>query len=104
MNRSLLPFLAAPAIVFVMTSAGCEQKLTEDKFGQLKIGMTGQEVEGILRCGSGTDETQGGFNMAASGVSGSGGTDRVYVYKSGDRSVTVVYRDGKVTQLNKTGF
>lgn len=87
-----------------MATAGCEQKLTDEKFEQLKQGMTGQEVEGILGCGGGTDETQGGFNVGSSGVSGGGGVDRVYVYKSGDRSVTVVYRDGKAVQYNKTGF
>lgn len=104
MNRPTLFAVAVPAIVCVLASAGCEQKLTDEKYEQLKQGMTGQEVEGILRCGSGTDETQGGFNVGSSGISGSGGTDRVYVYKSGDRSVTVVYRDGKAVQYNKTGF
>jgi hypothetical protein len=101
MNRKLLSVAAAVVIAF---SAGCEQKLTDDAYDQLKPGMTGQEVEGILRCGSGTDETQGGFNMGSSGVSGSGGTDRVWLYKCGDRSVTVTYRDGKMVQKNKTGF
>ena len=96
--------LAVPALVAVMASAGCEQKLTDERFDQLKAGMTGQEVEGILRCGKGTDETGGGFNVAASGVSGSGGTDRVYVYKCSDRSVTVTYRDGKAVQFVKRGF
>jgi hypothetical protein len=94
--------IAVPAIVCTM--AGCEQKLTDDKFDQLKQGMTGQEVEGILGCGGGTDETSGGFDMAASGISGSGGTDRVYMYKSRDRSVTVTYRDGKAVQFVKRGF
>ncbi|MFT3686624.1 MAG: hypothetical protein QM783_17185 [Phycisphaerales bacterium] len=101
MNRKLIGIAAALVLAF---AAGCEQKLTDDAYAQLKQGMTGQEVEGILRCGSGTDETQGGFNMASSGVSGSGGTDRVWLYKCGDRSVTVTYRDGKAVQFNKTGF
>ena len=104
MNRPTFAVLAVPALVAFMATAGCEQKLTDEKFDQLKQGMTGQEVEGILRCGSGSDETQGGFGVGSTGVSGSGGTDRVYVYKSGDRSVTVVYRDGKAVQFNKTGF
>ncbi|HZW07621.1 MAG TPA: hypothetical protein VFF65_10900 [Phycisphaerales bacterium] len=104
MNRPTLAFLAVPALVAVMTSAGCEQKLTQEKFDQLTVGMTDREVEGILRCGGGTDETVGGFNLASSGVSGSGGTDRVYLYKDGDRSVTVTYRDGKAVQFNKSGF
>jgi hypothetical protein len=94
--------IALPAIVCTM--AGCEQKLTDEKYDQLKNGMTGQEVEGILRCGSGTDETQGGFDMGSSGMSGSKGTDRVYKYASGDRYVTVTYRDGKMVQKNKSGF
>jgi hypothetical protein len=98
------PFVLIAVPALVCTMAGCEQKLTDEKYEQLKQGMTGQEVEGILRCGSGTDETQGGFNLAASGVSGSGGSDRVYMYKSGDRSVTVTYRDGKAVQFNKSGF
>ena len=103
MNRSLRNALAV-SLLALAPLAGCEQKLTDEKYDQLKPGMTGSEVEGILRCGSGSDETQGGFNLSGSGVSGSGGTDRVYVYKSGDRSVTVVYRDGKAVQYNKTGF
>ena len=98
------PFLLIAVPALVCTMAGCEQKLTDEKYDQIKPGMTGQEVEGILRCGSGTDETQGGFNMASSGISGSGGTDRVYAYKSGDRTVTITYRDGKMVQKNKLGF
>lgn len=98
------PFVLTAVPAIVCTMAGCEQKLTDDKFDQLKQGMTGQEVEGILGCGGGTDETAGGFDMGASGISGSGGTDRVYMYKSGDRSVTVTYRDGKAVQFVKRGF
>lgn len=98
------PFLLLAAPALVCTMAGCEQKLTDERYDQLKQGMTDQEVEGILRCGRGTDETQGGFNVGSSGISGGGGGDRVYLYKSGDRSVTVTYRDGKAVQFNKTGF
>jgi len=104
MNRPILGLVCVPALVFVMASAGCEQKLTDEKYAQLKVGMTDREIEGILRCGGGTEETQGGFNVGSSGVSGSSGTDRVFVYKDGDRSVTVTYRDGKAVQLNKRGF
>lgn len=101
MNRAILTVAAALALTLC---GGCEKKLTDEKFDQLKTGMTGQEVEGILRCGSGDDETAGGFNLSGSGVSGSGGTDRVYVYKDGDRSVAVTYRDGKAVQFVKRGF
>lgn len=104
MNRPTLFAVAVPAIVAFMAAAGCEQKLTDAKYDQLKVGMTDREVEGILRCGGGTDETQGGFGVGSTGISGSGGTDRVYMYKSGDRAVSVTYRDGKAVQFNKTGF
>ncbi|MDP1662938.1 MAG: hypothetical protein Q8L55_13565 [Phycisphaerales bacterium] len=104
MNRSLFPAVAAVAVVAVMVVPGCEQKLTDEKFDQLKLGMTGQEVEAILRCGKGDDETPSGTSMSGSGLSGSRGADLVYVYKSGDHSVTVTYREGKAVQFNKRGF
>ncbi len=104
MNRSFLPAVAAVAVAAVMTVSGCDQKLTDEKFDQLKQGMTGQEVEAILRCGHGEDETPSGTSMSGTGLSGGRGTDSVYVYKCGDHSVTVTYRDGKAVQFNKRGF
>lgn len=94
--------LAVPAIVCVM--GGCEQKLNDDNYALIKPGMTQDQVESALRCGSGTDETPSGVSMSGSGLSGSRSTTSVYVYKCRDRSVTVTYQDGKVRDVNKTGF
>jgi hypothetical protein len=90
--------------------AGCGgRKLTKDMADQIKVGMSEKEVMDIL--GS-PKETQKDVNVPELGKTDiiptlrgklpSGGTSAKWV--DGDKSISVIFVDGKVYQVFATGF
>ncbi|HTU91223.1 MAG TPA: hypothetical protein VMF69_14180 [Gemmataceae bacterium] len=85
----------------------CKSKVNKANFDKVKDGMTLEEVEKIL--GKGSKETGDGSNVAAQfGVALpaapiSGGGD-VYTWESGDNTIRLTFRSGKLVHKQATGF
>jgi hypothetical protein len=94
------------ALCFIMSGCG-KTKITKENFDKIENGMTLQEVEHIL--GDGTPSGGDGSLVAAQvGVDvGSGARQSStveYVWESGNNSITVAFRQGKVIQKRKSGL
>jgi hypothetical protein len=100
---TVLTFLAGWC--FLLT--GCaKSKVTKENFEQIEIGMTLEEVEGIL--GPGKLVGDGSLIAAQAGVD-VGGISRPssaveYVWESGNKSITVTFRQDKVAGKRSAGL
>ena len=85
----------------------CKSKVNKANYEKVKEGMTLSEVEKIL--GKGTKETGDGSNVAGQfGVAIDtpvtvGGGD-VYTWESGDKTLRLTFRSGKLVHKQATGF
>lgn len=85
----------------------CKSKVNKANYDKVKVGMTLEEVEKIL--GKGEKETGDGSNVAGQfGVAidtppTSGGGD-VYSWESGDNTIRLTFRGGKLVHKQATGF
>lgn len=105
-RRTALAAAFAAALVLIVP-AGCEEKLNEADYDQIKVGMEMSEVEAILH-GAGEEDIAGGYGTTSggllSGSSSQGGNDKFFVWKDGKKKVILRMRDGKVAWKNKEGF
>lgn len=74
----------------------CKSKLTRTNVDKIKEGMTLQEVEAIL--GEGTKQSDGAGIPMQFGINVPAVNTRAetYLWESGDKSITVIFVDGKV--------
>lgn len=85
----------------------CQSKVNKANYEKVKEGMTLEEVEKLL--GKGSKETGDGSNVAGQfGVAlpsapTSGGGD-VYTWESGNNTIRLTFRDGKLVHKQATGF
>ena len=85
----------------------CKSKVNKANYEKVKEGMTLEEVEKIL--GKGSKETGDGSNVAGQfGVAipaapTAGGGD-VYTWESGDNTIRLTFRSGKLVHKQATGF
>jgi hypothetical protein len=95
-------------LVACLMLTGCGRKLTKANFDKVQNGMSLSDVQQLL--GKGEKEAGDGSNVAGQfGIAlegGGGGSKNVetYVWESGDKKITVYFRDGKVTSKNSTGL
>ena len=96
--------LAACLIAASVLLAGCEKKITSEVFEKIQTGMTKTQVENLLG-GSGSDETASGTSISGAGIaSGNSKPESTYVWKDGNASITVIFKEGKVVQKSKAGL
>jgi hypothetical protein len=102
MTRVVLVLIAA---LFLLPLAACEDKLTQDNYDKIKVGMQLHEVETILG-GKGEMVERGGMSISAGGIGGGSGqtTQQLYEWRKGTKAITVLCTDGKVVQPGKEGF
>jgi hypothetical protein len=102
--------LGLALLLACLLAGGCANKVTKANFDKVATGMNLKEVEGLL--GKGVKEEGDGsgvpaqFGVDVGGVSvqvGNKGIDR-YVWESGDKKITVYFRDGKVTGKDQKGW
>ncbi len=85
----------------------CKNKVNKANYDKVKEGMTLEETEKIL--GKGSKETGDGSNVAGQfGVAldatpTSGGGD-VYTWESGNNTIRLTFRGGKLVHKQETGF
>jgi hypothetical protein len=79
----------------------CKSKVTKANFDKISEGMTLSEVEAIL--GEGAKQSDGAGIPAQFGVHVQGTNTRaeIYVWESGDKSITLTFRDGKVVHRDE---
>lgn len=85
----------------VAVMSGCENKITEANYAQIKPGMTIEQVEAIL--GPGERQEVGGMSISGAGVAGGAAinSQATYLWKSRDMTITVVCEGGKVLTVYK---
>src|SRR5438552_3144053 len=83
-------------LVVCLLVPACKSKITKTNYDKIADGMTLKEVEAIL--GEGAKQSDGAGIPAAHGIAVAGINTRaeVYVWESGDRTITLTFRDGKV--------
>ncbi|MDB5289063.1 MAG: hypothetical protein JWL69_304 [Phycisphaerales bacterium] len=84
--------VTAITIVSMVALPGCGSKVNDEHYNKIKTGMTEAEVKDILGAPT-TTETGTGL------ISGS-----KKEWKDGDKSIGVVFMDGKVLATEKKGF
>ena len=76
---------------------GCGGGISLENYDRIKNGMTKAEVEGIL----GKGEKQASAGLSIGNLTGNA---EAYVWKSGDKQITVNFVDGKVVLKTQTGL
>ncbi len=92
------------ALTLVLAFAACESRITRENFEKVTDGMSYAQVRAIL--GSGEDQTATGTGITTYGLAtGEARSNRkVYVWKDGHRTITVVFDNGKVVEKIAQGF
>lgn len=94
--------MTAAAVVTPM--AGCEEKVSADKFALLSQGMTLHDVEKVMG-GKGERQEVSGMSVSAAGVAGGAtSTQEIWVWKAGRKEISVTMVGGKVGAIAKSGF
>jgi len=93
-------------VVSVALLGGCNEKLTEENFDRLTVGMSYSEVEGII--GEGTREDSGGYGISGAGIpTGSNSGDskqQTYTWDEDGKKVIIVFNNGKLQSKSKSGW
>jgi hypothetical protein len=90
--RNAHRILSVAGLLLAMGIAGCN-KVTPDNFAKIKPGQSEAEVDDVLGKAT-TTETQ------SSAIA----TGSKKTWKSGDKTIMVLFIDGKVMDAEKTGF
>jgi hypothetical protein len=91
-----LVVLAVIASFALAGVVGCGSKVTKSNYDKISDGMTTAQVEGILGKGQ---KASAGVSIAGLSVTGD-----VYQWKDGDKSISVVFKDGKVVGKSQSGL
>lgn len=91
-------------MVCLLLPACGKSKVTKANFEKITDGMTLTEVEAIL--GEGAKQSDGAGIPAAHGIAVAGINTRneTYLWESGDKSITLTFREGKVVHRNPKGL
>ncbi len=86
-----------------VSAVGCGSKVDQSNYDKVSTGMTQDQVEGIL--GTGKEQTA----MATPGVSVGnmsvpGMSAKTVMWQDGSKSITVVFKDGKVFTKAQSGL
>ncbi len=90
----LSKFLKFCAFALLLLVVACGSKVSEENYAKIKNGMTLEEVKDVLG-----DPTE---TPAAIGIGGM--SAGAYVWKDGDKTITVTMTNDKVTLVAKSGF
>lgn len=93
-------------VVSVLFLGGCNEKLTDENYDRLTVGMFYSEVEGII--GEGTREDSGGYGISGAGIpTGSNSGDskqQTFTWDEGDKKLIIVFNNGKLQSKSKMGW
>lgn len=94
-SRPVLTLLAAS---LTLALVACEDKVTQENFDKITLGMTEGQVQGIL--GKGERLDVGGMSISGAGIAGgaSPNSQTTYEWKSKNTMISVTFDGGKVVQ------
>lgn len=95
---------ALVGVLACLPLAGCGERLTVYNYERIEQGMTRDEVERIL--GRGEPSASAPITLASTGVNAGHEVRgrQAFFWRSAERQVTVMFRDGKVVSKYKDGF
>jgi hypothetical protein len=102
LTRVVLVLIAA---LFLLPLAACEEKLTQENYDKIQVGMQIFEVETIMG-GKGDLESAGTSGGISSGgvMMSEAAAPNIYKWQHGTKIITVTAKDGKVIAKGKDGF
>jgi hypothetical protein len=106
LNDSLYGRTACVAIVasLALSSVGCEDRITQENYDLIKIGMTKVDVDTILG-GPGERQEVTGTGISAAGIaSATRSVQDTYVWKKGHKEISVTFVADRVVGTGKAGF
>ncbi len=92
-------------IGLLLAAAGCEEKVTQENFDKVQVGMTLAEVE--LFMGDGQLEEASGTSLGTGGIperSSDNLDNRTYMWEEDGKIITVKIVDDKVASKRKHGW
>lgn len=102
LTRVLLILIAA---LTLLPLAGCEDRITQESYDKIKVGMSIDEVNTIMG-GKGDLESAGmSGEISAGGImTTQSAPPNIYKWQQGTKIITVTCKDGKVIATGKDGF
>ncbi len=97
--------LAAVAGMMLFFGIGCEDRVTEENFDAIAVGMPMDEVEDIL--GPGELQEASGVSIGSGGLMSSSKNSthtKDYLWETDGHRIVVKFKDGKVVFKQKSGF
>ncbi len=94
--------LAAVMAGFTVLAA-CDDKINDDTYTQIKVGMSQDEIENLMG-GSGTRLEVGGTSISGAGVAGGAASNSqtTYEWKKGHKIISVTFANKKVVSMSKS--
>ena len=95
----------AICLLAVLTAPGCEEKVSDENFEKITLGMGLDQVQGFM--GDGQQEDVSGVTISGAGIAGGSpnvSTTKTFSWKSGNKQIIVETRDEKVIAKRKLGF
>ena len=107
MNPSRLRPLAAAALCAcaALLSSGCSEKVSDENYEKIQVGMGLDQVQGFM--GEGEREDVSGVSISGAGIAGGSpavSKTKTFTWKSGNKQIVVETRDEKVVSKRKVGF
>ncbi len=84
---------------------GCQERVSNENFDKISVGMTKDQVEHIL--GKGKRQDVGGVSISGSGIAGQAGgpgDTPTFIWESNGKEISVTFKDGKVISKGKAGL
>ncbi len=96
---------AALCSLAVFTAPGCDDKVSDENFEKITLGMRYDQVQGFM--GEGEREDVSGTSISGAGIAGGSpnvATTKTFSWKSGNKQIVVETKDEKVIAKRKVGF
>lgn len=87
---------AVLAALVLTTLVACEDKVTQENYDKITMGMSQAEVFKIL--GKGNREEPTGMNISGAGIAGGSNqtSQTTYTWRSGNTEIGITFENGKV--------
>ncbi len=105
MNQFRMVLAAVVCFAAAMLVPGCSEKVSDENFEKITLGMGYDQVTGFM--GEGEQEDVSGVSISGAGIAGGSPAvpkTKTFTWKSGNKQIVVETRDEKVISKRKIGF
>jgi hypothetical protein len=105
MNHLRSLFAAVLCTLAVLVIPGCGDKVTDENFDRITVGMSLDQVQTFM--GEGESEDVGGVSISGAGILGGSpavSKTKTFSWKSGNKAIIIETREEKVITKRKLGF